>query len=163
MQQSASATFTACLTPIDGPMIHHLIIVPQEISAMFRKEKGAVRILCSVEGKDEFLCALNPRGDDYVIMASKQLIKKHGLREGQPFSVSVRTDVNDGLELPEEFLEVLSQDDWGNQLFESLLPGRKRSLLYYIRSAKSTDTRIKRSFEIIEKLKAEKLHFQKNK
>ncbi len=161
MPHPAPAAFTASLSPAEGPMIHHLIIVPEEVSAMYRKDKGAVRILCSVEGMEEFPCALNPRGEDYVIMASKQLIRKHHLKEGIPFKVSIRPDLNDGLELPEEFLEVLNQDGHANQLFEALLPGLKRSLLYYIRSAKSTDTRIKRSFQIAEKLKTGQLHVQK--
>lgn len=162
-QQAQTASFSACLSPVEGPMIHHLIIVPREVSAKFRKDKGAVRILCSIEGKEEFPCALNPREGEYVIMASKQLIRKHRLKEGVPFSVSIRPDLNDGLELPEEFLEVLSQDDFANQCFEALLPGLKRSLLYYIRSAKSTDTRIKRSLQIAEKVKTGQLYSQKNK
>ncbi|KAA8483113.1 uncharacterized protein DUF1905 [Arcticibacter tournemirensis] len=162
-QHPQSVTFTATLSPVEGPMIHHVIIVPQEVSATFRKEKGAVRVLCSVEGKEEFPCALNPRGEEYVIMASKQLIRKHRLNEGVPFSVSVRSDLNDGLELPEEFVEVLNQDEYASQCFEALLPGLKRSLLYYIRSAKSTDTRIKRSLQIAEKAKTRQLYSQKNK
>ena len=158
---SKPVSFTAYLSAIEGPMIHHVIRVPDEVTALFKKEKGAVRVLCSVEDMEEFPCALNPRGEDYVIMASKQLIRKHKLQPDLPFRVSIRPDENDGLELPEEFMEVLNQDEWGEQLFTALLPGRKRSLLYYIRSAKSPDTRIKRSLEIIEKLKSEQLHFQK--
>lgn len=153
--------FTASLSPIEGPMIHHVIKVPEEVAAEFRTSKGAIRILCSIEGKEEFPCALNPRDGEYVIMASKQLISKHKLKNNEVFSVSIRPDLNDGLELPEEFLEVLNQDEWGSQLFDALLPGLKRSLLYYIRSAKSADTRIKRSFQILEKIKTQSLHSQK--
>ena len=153
--------FTATLSPIEGPMIHHVIKVPEDVAAEFRINKGAVRILCSIQGKEEFPCALNPRDGEYVIMASKQLISKHRLKNNEAFSVSIRPDLNDGLELPEEFLEVLNQDEWGSQLFDALLPGLKRSLLYYIRSAKSADTRIKRSFQILEKIKTQSLYSQK--
>lgn len=153
-----SETFTALLTPVTGQFIQYFIVVPQETAYLFREAAGAVRVLCSIEGKEEFPCALNPRGDDYVIMASKQLIRKHRLQDGVPFRVSIRKDKDDGLLLPEELREVLEQDDWAGQLFEALLPGRKRSLLYYIRSAKSIDTKIKRSLEIVEKLKTDRLY-----
>jgi uncharacterized protein YdeI (YjbR/CyaY-like superfamily) len=88
-----------------------------------------------------------------MIIASKELIKRHTLTASEDFQVSIRRDPENGLLLPEEFQEVLNQDDWGKRLFEALLPGQKRGYIYYVRSAKSVDTRIKRAFEIIEKLK----------
>ncbi|HEY1024442.1 MAG TPA: YdeI/OmpD-associated family protein [Sphingobacteriaceae bacterium] len=163
MQTSHAVSFTAHLTPLDGPMVHHAIPVPEEVAAQFRQPKGAVRILCSVEGQEEFPCALNPRGEGYVIIASKALIRKHKLHMDVPFHVSIRKDLNDGLLMPEELVEVLDQDEWAAGLFEKLLPGHKRGLFYYIRSAKTIDTRIKRSFEIVEKLKTGTLHVQNQK
>lgn len=143
-------------------MVHHAIPVPEEVAAQFRQPKGAVRILCSVEGKEEFPCALNPRGEGYIIIASKQLIKKHKLSLDAPFMVTIRKDLNDGLLLPEELAEVLAQDEWAMQLFEKLKPGHKRGLIYYIRTAKTIDTRIKRSLDIVERLKAGTLHVQQD-
>lgn len=142
-------------------MVHHVIHVPEEVAARFRQAKGPVRILCSIEGQEEFPCALNPRGNNYVIIASKELIRQHRLKPDVSFSVSIRKDLNDGLLLPEELLEVLNQDEWGSQIFDNLLPGRKRGYIYYIRQAKSIDTRIKRAIEIIEKLKKESSHLHK--
>lgn len=155
-----NADFDGVIHPIEGPMIHHVIRVPENICTIFRTGKGAVRILCSINGADEFPCALNPREGNYVIIASKQLIKTHKLLPGAPFKVQIRTDPNDGLELPEELQEVLDQDDFFRSLFDALLPGHKRGLIYYIRSAKSMDTRIKRSLEIAEKIKTNRLSSQ---
>jgi Bacteriocin-protection, YdeI or OmpD-Associated len=162
MTSADPVSFTACLSPIDGPMIQHVIIVPEEVAKLFRQPKGAVRIVCSIKGQAEFPCALNPRGKDYVIMASLILIRQHNLLPAVPFPVSIRIDLNNGLLLPEELEEVLEQDDWGKQLFEAMLPGRKRGLIYYIRTAKSPDTRIKRALDIIERLKTGKLHVNKS-
>ena len=162
MTSAEPVSFTASLSPIDGPMIHHVIVVPEEVAKLFRQDKGAVRILCSIKGQAEFPCALNPRGKDYMIIASLILIRQHKLLLTVPFPVSIRTDLNNGLLLPEELEEVLEQDDWGKQLFEALLPGKKRGLIYYIRTAKSTDTRIKRALDIIEKLKNGTLHVNKS-
>ncbi|EOR92767.1 hypothetical protein ADIARSV_4049 [Arcticibacter svalbardensis MN12-7] len=157
------AEFQAVLQPVDGRMIHHVILVPLDVCTLFRENKGAIRIMCSIKGLEEFPCALNPREDRYVIMASKQLIKKHKLLPGVPFIVHIRTDLNDGLEIPDELLEVMNQDDHFRSLFEALLPGQKRGYLYYIRSAKSVDTRIKRCLDMAYKMKAGLLYYQKPK
>ncbi len=162
MDIAGPVSFTAYLSPIDGPMIHHLIILPEEVAKIFRQPKGAVRILCSIKGQAEFPCALNPRGKDYVIIASLILIKQHGLLSDTPFQITIRTDLNNGLLLPEELEEVLEQDDWGKQLFEAMLPGRKRGFIYYIRTAKSVDVRIKRALDIIERLKNGTLYVNKS-
>lgn len=163
MHNNQPISFMAYLTPVDGPMVNHVIIVPQDVSTLFRQPKGAVRVLCSVEGQAEFPCALNPRGADYVIIASKQLIRQHRLKHGVPFRVAIRKDEHNGLLMPEELAEVLCDDAHASQLFEDLAPGHKRGLIYYVRSAKSIDTRIKRSFELAEKLKSGKLHVQSGK
>lgn len=152
------AEFTGFLHDVGGPMNQYVIVVPEEVCMIFKEGKGAVRILCSVNGGEEFPCALNPRQGGYVIISSKQLIKKHKLAPHVPFNVRVRSDVHDGLQLPEELLEVMIQDERFSYEFEKLLPGRKRGLIYYIRSAKTVDTRIKRSLEIAEKVKTGTLY-----
>ena len=89
----------------------------------------------------------------HVIIASLQLIKKHKLVQGVPFSIAIRTDPGNGLELPEELSEVLAQDEFAFNAYMALSDGGKRGYIYYIRQAKSIDTRIKRCLEIAEKLK----------
>jgi hypothetical protein len=137
-------------------MFTHSIRIPAEVASTFRTAKGAIRVLCAVEGNAEFPCALNPRGNEYIIIVSKAFIKQHKLAGLQNFQISIRPDPDNGLRMPEELREVLDQDEWGSRLFGALLPGRKRGYIYYVRSAKSIDTRIKRAFEIVEKLKTTK-------
>lgn len=156
-----TAEFKGLLHEVGGGMNQYVIVVPEEVCLVFREGKGAVRILCSINGAEEFPCALNPRQGRYIIIASKQLIKKHKLAPHVPFNVRVCSDVHDGLQLPEELLEVLIQDEHFSFEFEKLLPGGKRGLIYYIRSAKTVDTRIKRSLEIAEKVKTGTLHGSK--
>lgn len=143
----------ATLTEQESPMFTSSILLPDQAAEQFRTPKGAIRVLCSIEQAEEFPCALNPRGNDYIIIVSKALIKKHKLTYDNPFKVAIRLDPENGLLLPEELQEVLAQDDWGNSLFNKLLPGRQRGYIHYVRSAKTVDTRIKRALEIIEKLK----------
>lgn len=145
--------FNVLLEPIDGPMVHHIIIIPDEVASAFANEKGPTRILCSICGDSEFPCALIPRNNRHVIIASKQLIKKHKLLLGSTFKIAIRLDPANGLDLPEEFSEVLAQDEFAFVAFNTLKGGGKRGYIYYIRQGKSIETRIKRSFEIAEKLK----------
>jgi hypothetical protein len=145
--------FTATLTDPQEPMFSAAIRIPIPVAALFRNKKGAIRILCSIRGEAEFPCALNPRGNEYFIIISKALIRQHLLTEGLPFEVAIRIDPDNGLLLPEELREVLNQDEWGHTLFEALQPGQRRGYIHYVRTAKTMDTRIKRSLEIIGKLK----------
>lgn len=153
--------FAACLTPVDSPMLQHIVTVPRYVSEQFVQKKGAIRVLCSIDKQPEFPCALNPRGDEYMIIFSKNLIRQHRLQLNKPFTLSIRIDENDGMQLPEELAEVLLQDEYASQLFDELLPGHKRGLIYYIRTAKTTDTRIKRALYIAEKIKSGELSVQK--
>lgn len=153
MTIEAPVVFNATLTDPEGPMFSAAICIPIHVAALFRKKKGAIRILCAINGKKEFPCALNPRGNEYFIIVSKALMRECSLTEGLSFEVAIRIDPDNGLLLPEELQEVLNQDEWGSTLFEALQPGQKRGYIHYVRTAKTMDTRIKRSLEIIEKLK----------
>lgn len=148
-------TLTVILESLEEKMVHHLIVVPNEIAENFVNGKGAPRILCSVKGDPEFPCALNPRHGRYVIIASKQLIKKNKLLADVPFEISIRHDPDNGLRLPEELEAVLDQDEDAYNAFAELNDGYKRGYIYYISQAKSIDSRIKRALEIVSKLKVE--------
>lgn len=153
MHSSSVVSFSAHLESVDGPMVHHVIIIPDDIAKQFIKGKGSVRILCSIGDKPEFPCALIPRHGRYVIIASLKLIKENNLFIGSALNMSIRTDPGNGLELPEELSEVLAQDDFAYKAYTALNDGGKRGYIYYIRQGKSVETRIKRSFEIAEKVK----------
>ena len=146
-------TFPVVLEPLDEKMVHHLIIVPDEIAKRFLNGKGAPRIFCSVKGGPEFACAINPRHNRYVIIASKQLIKRNKLFVEVPFEISIRHDPDNGLGRPEELDEVLAQDETAFQAYDELNDGHKRGYIYYVNQARSVDSRIKRALEIVEKIK----------
>ena len=146
-------TLTVILESLNEKMVHHLIVVPNEIAENFVNGKGAPRIICSVKGNPEFPCALNPRHGRYVIIASKQLIKKSKLLTDVPFEISIRHDPENGLRQPEELEAVLDQDEIAYQAFVGLNDGYKRGYIYYINQAKSVDSRIKRALEIAAKVK----------
>ena len=146
-------TLTVILESLNEKMVHHLIVVPNQIAENFVNGKGAPRLMCSVKGNPEFPCALNPRHGRYVIIASKQLIKKNKLLADVPFEISIRHDPENGLRQPEELEAVLDQDEIAYQAFVGLNDGYKRGYIYYVNQAKSVDSRIKRALEIAAKIK----------
>lgn len=145
--------FTTHIEPVDGPMLHHVMPVPQNIVDEFGYFKNHLRIFCRFGKAKEFPCALSKRDTGFIIAISKKLMKEATVKAGETIEVYIRIDENNGLELPEELREVLLQDDWGSKLYDDLSDGYKRGYIYYISQAKGIDSRIQRALKIINKLK----------
>ncbi|HIP32236.1 MAG TPA: hypothetical protein EYG86_05705, partial [Crocinitomicaceae bacterium] len=58
-----------------------------------------------------------------------------------------------GFDVPEEFEELLRQDDIARERFESLSMGKRRSIIYLILQVKSSQKRIEKSIFLLENLK----------
>ena len=59
----------------------------------------------------------------------------------------------DRIDFAEEFLEVLAQDPEASEKFFAFTLGKQRSLNIYITQVKSVNSRLKRSFELADKIK----------
>lgn len=130
------------------------IVVPKKIADAVIDGKSR-RAVCVLNGEIEFQCGLmsNGRGE-LAVMINKTNRQKLGIEKGSPLKVEIRRDTSKyGLPMPEEFAEVLRQDDEGNELFHRLTAGRQRSLLYQVGAVKDTDKRIHRALIILEHLK----------
>lgn len=127
-----------------------------EITARVFMESGAKRVVCTLNGKTQFQCALIAKGDGaYCIMVNKKLRDSLGLKPGSSVQVTLRKDESKyGLPMPDEMGELLRQDDEGNQLFHALTPGKQRTLLYIAGSVKDPEKRLVRAMAIVEHLKA---------
>lgn len=138
--------------------------VPDVVARIFT-DTGSRRVVCTLNGSVEYPCALLPRGDgSFLIMVNKKTRDKLGLKAGTPVSVSLRQDDSKyGLPMPEEFAELLAQDEEGNRLFHALTPGKQRTLLYIIGQPKNSDVRLLRALAITEHLKtnAGKIDYKK--
>jgi uncharacterized protein YdeI (YjbR/CyaY-like superfamily) len=85
---------------------------------------------------------------------NKKLRERLKLTDGTEVNVTLRKDDSKyGLPMPEELQEVLNTDQEGNDLFQALTPGKKRSLLHIVGTYKTTDLKIKKSLVIIDHLK----------
>ena len=149
--------FTAVLAKSESPLWSFHIPVPEGVAQHFLSQNHK-RVVCNLNGKEEFQCALMPKGDgSYFIIANKQLRNKLHLKVGDEVNVFLKKDESKyGLPMPEELQELLNQDGEGNRLFHALTPGKQRNLLYIAGKPKRAETRLKKSIVIVEHLKAQK-------
>lgn len=154
MKPDQPLQFESCLDRFPGKGAMHYIDVPDEVAHQFTTKRTA-RIICTINGVTEFQCALMPKGGgQFFINIGRRIRDESSLVQGQQLTVSIRKDDSDyGMEMPEELRELLLIDQEGNRRFHELTPGRQRSLMYWISSAKSVQIRIDRAIEQLDILK----------
>lgn len=132
----------------------HFAVPPLVAEALIAQTTDR-RVICTLNGKKEFQCALLPRGDGtFVITVNKKLQTALAAKPGMQVDVTLRKDESEyGLPMPEELEEVLRQDEEGNRLFHALPPGKLRTLLYIAGNVKNPDARLTRALVIVEHLK----------
>jgi hypothetical protein len=152
--------FTGQLEAIGAVSTHYGIIIPEEILATLPEAKR-YRVKGFIN-KTPFALAINSlRGGFKYFAVGSPLRKACKIRQGEEVEVSFYLVDPNLVELPDELIEVLAQDEEGNNLWQSFTPGLQRSLAYYVQSVKNTDSRIKRSLELIHKAKTRTLFSQK--
>ncbi len=132
----------------------HYIDVPAEASCHFSNPRN-LRLLCSIEGGEEFHCALRPKGNGTFEISVGTPVRKAGkLRLDQKVVVSLRPDPSAyGRPMPEELVELLAIDEEGSRVFHAAKPGVQRGILYYINNGRTIQTRIDRAILMIDRLK----------
>jgi hypothetical protein len=146
--------FNATLDRFPGKGGMHYIDVPDAVAKQFTKTKP-VRVVCTLDDKLDFHCAIRPKGGgEFYINIGTPIRSKAKLKLGQKILVSLRVDKSEyGRKMPKELKELLQQDEKGNKLFHELLPNKQRAIIYYVDGAKSIDKRIERAIMMIERLK----------
>lgn len=134
---------------------HTLLEVPSKIYDKFNKA-GIKRIKCSIQAKPEFHCAILSNGEGgYYIILNNSRVKQLKLTINETYDIILSEDLSEfGMEMPEEFKEVLNQDIEFEKYFLELNPGVQRNLLYYVSKFKSSDIKIERTLIIADHIKA---------
>ena len=124
--------------------------VPEVIARVFIDGDDR-RVVCTLNEKTEYQCALLPKGDgSFLITVNKKLRDRLGLKVGMKVNVSLKKDESRyGLPMPEELEEVMRQGEEGGRLFHALTPGKLRTLLYLAGHAINPDARISRPVCIV--------------
>ena len=146
--------FKSKLEVTDSSPPWHIVRVPKAKVADFGFKGNLRRVVCTLNETETFNCSLFPSKGDYFITVSKKLRDKLGLEIGKSVAVELEKDESQfGMPMPEEFAEVLRQDEEGERLFNALTPGNQRLMLKLIVFVKDVDKRIIRSLVGLEILK----------
>lgn len=151
-----SVQFKTYIDQLDYLLNVHYLEVPKEIV----DDLGGLnnRLICTINEKLSFQCGLVALGEGKgYISINNSRMKKLKLKKGDEIDVQLVKDKSKyGVPVPEEFEELMLQDDEGRRRFEMLPPGKKRYIINYVGSVKSSNLRIERAIMLIENLKKTK-------
>lgn len=151
-----SAKFEVTISGTISSMGSHSVIIPLEIASAFAKA-GHKRVAIKAFFKNKeinFHGALHFYKEQYVISFGKRYQKEMGIFPSDYFELQLLEDITKyGVEVPEAFQAVMDSDPEGYELFESLTPGKKRSLIYYVARFKSPQTQVDKALMIFTNLK----------
>ena len=152
-----SPKFTTYLTPAAQRGMFHYphMDIPGAIADPLLGNENKVRVIMHLENGAKLHRALkrNQNGETLITLG-KSTLKQAKINPEEEVTLYLEVDETEfGYEMPEELKEVMRQDPEGEKAFLELKPGLRRSFLHYIVSAKTVDTRIKRSLKLIDNLK----------
>lgn len=124
------------------------INVPEEI-ALQLVDAYSRRVVCKINGNFELHAALMPNKGNWFILLNQQNTKKWKLHLGDTIHVKLQKDTSEyGIPMPEELQIALDQEEGAFGYFETLTPGKQRTLIYIVSKVKNTDSRIKKGLAI---------------
>jgi hypothetical protein len=151
--------FTATISRFGESEVYwtSIIIIPENVYQEMILLSPNKRIVCTINDSYTFHCAMIPKNPFHFIMLSKDKMATLKLGINNEIKVEIVPDKSEyGLDISEELQEVLSSDPDGKILFEKLTPGKQRSLIYLINKTKNSQSRINKSFVIVDHLKRNK-------
>lgn len=142
----------------ESPLWGGQIKVPPKVADHFHKKLKIKRVIITIEKMISYHAALMPAGDGtFFINVNKEVRKKLQKEFGDELSIELKEDDSKyGMHCPEEFEELLLQDEEGEKLFHALTPGRQRSLLHLIGKPKSEEIRLRKGLVVLMHLKTNK-------
>lgn len=153
--------FAAPLVEREGAFAYGALELPPALRA--RLPEGRLRIKGKLNEIPIDLALQYRQDGTRFLMVLKALARQARLKMGERAQVVFWLTDPDQVDLPEELSEVLAQDEQALAIWNQFTPGRQRSLAHYVKSAKSVDVRIRRSFELLEKAKAGTLFLQRSR
>ncbi|MGB3591375.1 MAG: YdeI/OmpD-associated family protein [Nonlabens sp.] len=132
------------------------LLIPATIAKQLEelKVKRVIALVRSDMGHIEFHAGIaKKRGTDYI-MFSKAKQKELNIGIGETMQVVIQEDTTRyQAPMTEELEAVLSSDYEGFELFESMLPGKRRNIIFMVFNQKSSQKRINIALNALENLK----------
>lgn len=142
------------LAPPQTKSGHCTIEIPPAIADEILGPENKKRLILTFNNGKSYHRALQRYKEGYALITIGKTTLKDAQKEvGLEEQITLKHDTSEfGMQFPEEFKEVLKQEPGGEEMFRKLLAGRQRNILYYISSAKTSETRIKRSFQMLNRI-----------
>lgn len=153
--------FSAVLSPVKATFNTTAVYLPDAIIKQL--PAGRVRVKGLLNDVPFSLAVRHIKNGPYYFTVGAPLRKAAGIRLGDQAEVRFTVVDPDKIDVPEELRAVLKQDVLANNAWKRLTTGYQRSLIHYVTAVKNVDSRIKRSFKLMEKVKADFLRVTKKK
>ncbi len=144
--------FESSIVEFQGTFRNYALFIPADILSKL-PQKGRVRMEGTMNNYPFNLAIQSGKEAGKFFSISAPFMKSAKLKPRQVVIVNCKIADPEKLEVPEEFSAALELDEIAAKTYHSFTTGMKRSILHYITSAKSSDTRIKRALELMEKFK----------
>ncbi len=139
-----------------GTYTYRVLFCDPELEAALPFKKGTprLRIDGELEGIPVSLAWQPSRGGPHYVMVSPELCKQAGVKVGDEVTLRFNLADPNRVPLPEELEQLLRESGEGTALWEAQTPGRRRSLMHLVESAKSPATRARRAAEALALLRS---------
>lgn len=132
--------------------------MPDDVGEALRQAR-VTRLLATINGRTVKRARKSHADGGYFLILGQPMMRELGLRADTRVSVTIEPDpAPEVLDIPVEFIAALDQDDAARAIWDTFTLGKQRSLVYYVSSAKSEATRIKRSVEMTIKIRERQLY-----
>lgn len=154
--------FTAPLEKMTGRFAWSYVEFPHDVKEIFGK-RGEVRVKCLINGVAADRALMPTKSGYHILVFGGDLRKKAGIRKpGDLVNVELWLDPEpDRITIPEALAETLDFLPEMKAAWDKLTPGMKRSMCYWVGSAKTEPTQAKRVAELLRRF--ETGHFQVGK
>lgn len=133
-----------------------IILIPDDIAGQLALDK-IKRVVAQISKVDQQLtlyAGITKRHGSYSMMFSKANQKKLDISQGDSLNVIMQEDTSKyQAPMTEELEAVLLSDYEAFEIFEQLLPGKQRNIIFMIYNTKGSQKRVDKALNAMENLK----------
>jgi hypothetical protein len=144
--------FESALQPLQLPFTQIGIPVPEAVWKAW--PEGKYRLRGTINGIPFDLAPRPVAGGAKFLTVGSALRRQLKLELGAAVLVEYELSDPDLLEVPQELQAALNLDEDALRFWQQYTTGLRRSLVHYVNSAKSTETKVKRALELTAHMKA---------
>jgi antitoxin component of MazEF toxin-antitoxin module len=151
-------SFTSKVDYLEKLKLHHLTVSDEVLTSTDDGSSKSIynqRFIITVNNAVTWRGGTVALGNQSAyITISKERMKQLDVHVGDEVKVTIEKDQSKyGFEVPEEFEEVLRQDEDAKKRFDQLRMGLQRAIIYLVIQYKTVDKRIEKSMFFMENLK----------